>query len=242
MNTAELITAIETHVPPELTLPGDTSGYLGPETTLTREIRRVIIRMDSLPDEPVPGNRDLLILHHPPVSPPPVPVYVLHSGWDIVSGGAADALADLFQLTGCEPLDRETGIGRIGMRANGPVTLEEFSRETAKRLRTPYLRLVSGRKPMVERIAVVPGFGLNPKLIQTAAGCGADVYLSGDLTHPGAVLARNLGVSLIDATHYLTELPGLYRLGTLITSFGVPAEVQEPDTRIPWRQEQYHDN
>lgn len=232
MNLAELIAAIEARVPPELSLAGDTSGYLGPENALTQDIRRVILRMDYLPDQPVPGDDDLLVLHHPPVCPPPGPAYVLHSGWDIVPGGAADALADLFHLTGCEPLDRTAGIGRVGMREDGPVSLEEFVRETAEKLGIPYLRLVPGKNPMVERIAVVPGFGLNPELIRTAGRCNADVYLSGDLTHPGAILGRHLGISLLDATHYCTELPGLYRLGTLITSCGVPAEIQ--DTRIPW--------
>lgn len=242
MITADLITQIETRVPPACSLPGDEPKFFGSCADLAREIEHVLILMDYYPDLIIPDIADLLVLHHPPNILPPLPTYVLHSSWDIVSGGAADALADLFSLTNRKILDKTTGIGRIGSLPNGPVSLGQFAEHAANLLGLASLRIagIESDRPSVENIAVVSGFGLNPFMIRKTSNRGADVLLSGDLTHPGAILARTLHLPVIDATHHATELPGLYRLGDLITSCGVFAEVY--DTRVPWKEKNYHDN
>ncbi|HJK77691.1 MAG TPA: Nif3-like dinuclear metal center hexameric protein [Methanocorpusculum sp.] len=242
MITADLIAQLETRVPPVCSLPGDEPQFFGSAADLAREIDQVSVLLDYYPGLPLPDPADLLVVHHPPKTLPSVPVYVLHSGWDIVPSGAADALADLFGLTNRTVLDKLTRIGRIGILPDGPVPLETFAGHAAELLGLSSLRIagVAGDSPAVETLAVVSGFGLNPSLIRKASDRGADVYLSGDLTHPGAILAHTLRLPVLDATHHATELPGLYRLCDLITSCGVPAEVY--DTGIPWEERMYHDN
>ncbi len=242
MRTADLITQLESRVPPGCSLPGDGPQFFESAADLTKEIDRVLVLMDYYPGLTLPEPADLLVVHHPPKTLPPVPVYVLHSGWDIVSGGAADALADLFGLTNRTILDKITRMGRIGTLPDGPVSLETFAACAADLLGLSSLRTagVVCDNPTVETIAVVSGFGLNSSLIRTASDRGADVYLSGDLTHPGAILAHTLRLPVLDATHHATELPGLYRLRDLIISCGVFAEVY--DTGIPWKERTYHDN
>ncbi|MBC7097246.1 MAG: Nif3-like dinuclear metal center hexameric protein, partial [Methanobacteriales archaeon] len=88
------------------------------------------------------------------------------------------------------------------------------------------------RKLKIDKIAIVSGFGLNPKMIKKVHEKNVKVYLSGDLTQEGAILAKNLGLTLIDVGHHTTELPGLYRLGELISHMGV--EVKIIDTKTPW--------
>lgn len=46
------------------------------------------------------------------------------------------------------------------------------------------------------------------------------------------VLAYHLNLTLIDATHYFTELPGLYKLAKIISNLGI--EVDIADKPIKW--------
>ena len=40
--------------------------------------------------------------------------------------------------------------------------------------------------------------------------------ISGDLTQETAILAINLGITLIDLGHHESEIPGLYALGDIL--------------------------
>jgi Uncharacterized conserved protein len=192
--------------------------------------------MDCPPDtgsNPEYRGYDLLILHHPPATPPAIPAYVIHTNWDLLPGGACDALADALCIDTGGVLDEETGLGRTGTHHRGPVSLLQFVWDVMGALRVPEIRVVNFQKDrMIEQVALVSGFGLNPALIRTAHERGADLYLSGDLTHAGAMLAKELGIVLVDATHHATEVPGLYRLGELLSGIGPAIHVR--DTGIPW--------
>jgi len=209
--------------PPELALPGDRIGYHGPEI----EVEAVLVLMDYLEDVAVDGY-DLLVLHHPPEVEPPIPYLTVHSNWDVADGGACDALADALGLDVESFLDPDTGVGRI---CRADLSLEELLERTGV-LNPETLRVVNPRE-YVDRVAVVSGFGLSDKsLIMRAWSEGVSAYLSGDLTHGPAILGRNMDLTLIDAGHHATEMPGLHRLREVIEDFGVMAELL--DTGTPW--------
>ncbi|ADL59109.1 MULTISPECIES: Nif3-like dinuclear metal center hexameric protein [Methanothermobacter] len=219
---------MESLAPPEIALQGDRIGYHGPEI----EVESVLVLMDYLDDVPVDGY-DLLVLHHPPQVEPPIPYYVAHSNWDVADGGACDALADALGLDVESFLDPETGLGRI---CRGDITLEELMERTCD-LRPGTVRVVNPRE-YLDRVAVVSGFGLSDRdLIKRAFSEGAYVYLSGDLTHASAVLARNLNMTLIDAGHHATEMPGLLRLCDMIEGLGLVVDIT--DTGTPWTEYRY---
>lgn len=244
MKASRLFESIEKEIPLNLALSTDTIGFLGSEDILDKEIEKVLVLMDYLSlknlDELEKQNilnytdYDLMVLHHPPVDVKlEYPVYVIHSNWDIIEGGACDALAHTLNINTNTVLDSKTGLGRLGSINNGPLYLEEFIDSVVKKLDLDHVRVVNGDNTLINTIALVSGFGLNPHFIKMAHDKGADLYLSGDLTHQGAILARNLGIKLIDATHHATELPGLFRLGEIISHNGV--EVQVFDSKIPWK-------
>ncbi len=181
---------------------------------------------------------DLLITHHPPHMEPEIPTYVIHSNWDVISGGACDALANKLEMEINDILDPETGLGRIVSPLNGPISIGNLKSLIKEKLNVDCIKYVLSHKFLenpektVSKIAIVSGFGLNPNFIKIAHEKGAEVYISGDLTHPGAVLAKILGIDLIDVNHHASEIPGLYALARLIQGFGVDVEVF--DTGIPW--------
>ena len=227
MKLTKLIKLIEEKIPPQLAIKGDKIGLITPTNDIN--VEKVLLLMDYIATDQIPyKDHDMLILHHPPQLKPPIPTYVIHSNWDIIKGGACDALANKLKLKVIDTI--ADGLGRI---CKTDTRLETFLREVHRKLKPEEARIVNfKRKLKIDKIAIVSGFGLNPKMIKKVHEKNVKVYLSGDLTQEGAILAKNLGLTLIDAGHHTTELPGLYRLGELISHMGV--EVKIIDTKTPW--------
>lgn len=244
MKAFRLFKKIEDVIPSSLALKNDKIGFLGNKKELADDINKVLVLMDYVPPDKIKlkyEDYDLLILHHPPLNSTEskeslkleLPTYVIHSNWDIILGGACDALANSLNIEVTGILDPATGLGRLGKLKSGPQTIDEFSEAVANALHLRELRIVNEDDYPVEKIAVLSGFGLNPGFISKAHSRGVDLYVSGDLTHKGAILAKTLGIRLIDATHHATEIPGIYRLGELIESWGL--QVQVLDSKLPWK-------
>lgn len=228
----ELFKALEEIAPPHLALKNDKIGYLGPGNPHKMEINKVQVRMDVLPGhDPYKSGSDLVICHHPPLFEPDFPVYVVHSNWDVVKGGANDALAECLKLWVLDVFDKETGIGRI---CSTVTTLKKFIKGISSSIPTDHIKIINNNEKIIKKIAAVSGFGLNnPEYIKLAHEKNVDLYLSGDLTHKSALLAKELGLCVIDATHHATEIPGLIRLSNLISKLGVKTELI--DDGVPWK-------
>lgn len=230
MLASELFEMIEREVPKELALNNDPVGFSGPGDPDEIEVKKAVVVLDLVPKASLGISEvDLIVCHHPPLFCSSIPTYVIHSNWDVVQGGANDALAESLNINVLDIFDEKTGIGRICSTEN---SLDGFIKDVMESISVDYLRIVKGRKELIEKVVVVSGFGLNPEYIKLAYEKGADLYLSGDLTHPGAVLARKLGISVVDATHHATEVPGLFKLCQLISEFGIIAEFNNPG--MPW--------
>ena len=52
-----------------------------------------------------------------------------------------------------------------------------------------------------------------------------DILISGDLTQETAILAKNLGITLIDLNHHESEIPGLYTLRDVLKELDIDIEV-----------------
>jgi len=107
------------------------------------------------------------------------------------------------------PLDNEgpeAGVGRLG-RLAAPLTLADFAGVVKAACRVPALRLVGDPQRQVQRVAVCGGDGHS--LLAAAARAGADVLVTGDIGHHDALDALDLGLAVVDAGHYGTELPAM---------------------------------
>jgi len=98
---------------------------------------------------------------------------------------------------------RQQGLGRIGRLAE-PVSLADFSARLAQELQAPGLRFVGDPDSTVARVALCSGAGAS--LMRSAARAGADVLLTGDVKYHDARDAEELGIALIDAGHFPTEI------------------------------------
>ncbi len=169
-----------------------------------------------------------------------ISIYVAHTNLDRAQGGLNDALADLMSLNDTAILEPVVGhevhgLGRVGTLAE-PWRLPEFI-EACQQWFSLDLRVV-GEVDIVERVAVCAGSGAS--LIDRAHAAGAGVFITGDLKYHEAQRALELGLTVVDAGHDVTERAGLRAWLTRVRSV-LPVPVDEARARGPlWRQLSEH--
>ncbi|MFO8088217.1 MAG: Nif3-like dinuclear metal center hexameric protein [Desulfatiglandaceae bacterium] len=138
----------------------------------------------------------------------------LHTNLDSARGGISDALAEMIGLLNVEVLeesrkDEGVGLGRIG---NLPETetLENIFARIKTSLGLSHIRVTGGSPTSVHRIAVVGGSGGG--MINEAADAGADLFLTGDVTHHQALDAIHRNLIVVDAGHFATERAAFSRV------------------------------
>ena len=100
------------------------------------------------------------------------------------------------------PEELAGGIARIG-RLDRPVSFDEFISDVNAACGYEGLKIQGDSRREVQTIALCTGAG--GEYVYDAVRAGADVYISGDISHHDAQAAKDLGICLIDAGHYGTE-------------------------------------
>jgi len=108
---------------------------------------------------------------------------------------------DLYPVLNRGPLH---GLGRIGALPEA-TTAGEFARLAREQLQAGGVRLVGEPGRRVKKVALCGGSGAS--LIHDAARKGADLLVTGDVKYHEAREAEALGIALLDAGHFATELP-----------------------------------
>ena len=232
MLSIDLFKAIDELIPKELALPQDKIGYYGISYN-NREISKIKIMLDILPeDDQKSKNDELIITHYPPTFTPKTPTYVINTNWDAIHGGSTDTLAQILNLDIISELDEETKIGRICAYYK---TLNKFLLDISDIFGKENIKIAN--KGNIEReinkIAIVTGNGLsNRNYIKLAKEKKADVLLSADLTHNSAIFAKKLDITLIDVPNYYTQIFGLNILAERLSGIGIPIEVIDKENII----------
>lgn len=222
MKLKEIINFIDERIPKSLALKNDEVGFRK-NYDLNQEITSIKVYMDLLPENDSDSQNTLIITHHPPLFSPNTPTYTIHSNWDIIDGGANEALADALDLEVIDYFDDNTHIGRI-CKADSEfcevkkTILDNFSN----------VRIVNDLKDdaYIQNVGIISGFGLkNTDYIALAKSKRLDILISGDLTQESAIFAKYLGITLIDLNHHESEIPGLYALKDFLKELDIDIEV-----------------
>lgn len=222
MKLKEIIDFLNNEIPQDLALINDNVGLMG-SYDLTQEITSIKIFMDLYPQDDNYPDNTLIITHHPPLFSPKTPTFTIHSNWDIIKGGANEALADCLNLKVIESFDKNTNIGRI-CEANlsyndlKETLLDNFSEFTI--VNKP------DEDKIIKKVAVISGFGLKkPDYIKLAKKNNLDMIISGDLIQETAIMAIHINLTLIDLGHHNSEVPGLEYLKNIIDKLNVRCEI-----------------
>ena len=223
---------LEKRIPKSLSMPGDNDGFaLIPDSN--RECDSIALALDVSLDSiefAKSVGAQLLLAHHPTVFSP---LYSLndsdgvgrrllaaakagialagyHTRLDSIDGGVNDTLCALVGINDVEKF--EDGLGRVGYLEK-PMSYGDFCAHVGAVLGTDKVTGIDTGK-RVHRVAVVGGSGKGS--FYDAYRTGADTFLTGEVAHNTLLDGRDLGMNLVCATHYRTEVVVLPPLGEMV--------------------------
>ena len=121
-----------------------------------------------------------------------------------------EAAYDVYPL---ENSGKQMSLGRFG-ELDEALTVEAFATLIKTALPIDGLRFVRGGTKLIKKVALCSGSGA--EFIAKAAYMGADAYVTGDVKYHEAQKAEQLGMHLVDAGHFGTEMPVVRVLADLL--------------------------
>lgn len=223
MKIKEIIKKIEAEFPTEAAMEWDNVGLLLGDGE--SEAKKVFLTLDITYDvieQARDAGAELVLSHHPIMFSPiqkitadteigkmlllaaenKINLYAAHTNCDVAQTGINAYLAKLFELENAVPLE-ESGLGRIG-DLKEEAGFSDFARLVCKKLNTPHVRYCGDESRKVKRVAV--GSGACSDSVAMAYELGADVMITGDTKYHEMTDAVAMGINVIDAGHYPTEI------------------------------------
>ena len=228
MKCKEIIEKLERKYSPAFAEGWDNVGLLA--GSKEKEVKKVFLALD-VTDETLEAalswGADLMITHHPLIFSGmkrvveedfigrriikllvgDISYYAMHTNFDVM-GMAAEAAEelhllnpDVLEVTYEDSISHE-GLGRIGELPEH-MTLRECAQYVKDVFRIPEVRVYGDPESPVVMTAILPGSGKDE--VDAAIERGADVLITGDITHHVGLDAVEKGISLIDAGHYGVE-------------------------------------
>lgn len=199
------------------------------------KVRRLMTSVDITPyvvEEAIENQVDMIIAHHPLIFKPinrleadsmtgrliypllehGIAVYCSHTNLDKAAGGTDDSLADVLGLKEVNSLDDSLlgpGFGRIG-KLEKPMDLMLYAEKVRKHLNAQRIDIIGNKEKQVQKVAVCGGAGAS--LMKEALKAGADVLVTGEIKYHDAIEADIIGITILTAGHFYTELPVMMKL------------------------------
>ena len=217
---SEIVEALDKEYPFEGACSYDNVGLLVGRAD--REVKKVLVSLDltlAVVREAREKGVDLILSHHPVIFheikkitdetytgsllldliEAGVAAVALHTNFDRAERGNNDALA---LALGAKEYERlEEGFA-TAFDLEKEVSLDAFAEEVRRRLGDAAIRTIGEGK--VSKVIAACGAGISEELIMKAKTTGA-VLVTADVKHNYASMARDLGVRLVETTHYGSE-------------------------------------
>lgn len=196
-----------------------------------KEVKRILLSLDCTLDvieEAKKKDVDLIITHHPLLFKKPssittdtlvgkkiiklikndISLYSSHTNLDSASGGLNETIVNILGYDSKELIESNEnarnaneGLGRI-IRLDKAITLDDLVKLVKEKLNIECLKVVKASEK-VKNIAVINGSGSS--FFDIAYRKGADCIITGDTTYHFASDYKEMGVSIIDTGHFLSE-------------------------------------
>lgn len=227
---SEIIAKMEEFAPTCLAESWDNVGLVVGDPK--KEVKSILVALDPTFDVIALGiskGVDLILTHHPilfsktnKITPETtdgakiislikndIALYCAHTNLDQTGGGVEDTLAELLGIQNYKILEQKNvwkeqprGYGRVG-NITEKSTLFEYAQRVKKQLGLEAIQVVGDPEHVIERVASACGSG--SLQMKQAIINRADVLVTGDIKYHTANDALEIGICLIDGTHYGTE-------------------------------------
>ncbi len=232
----DVVNIIEQLAPPSLAEEWDNVGLLIGDRK--KEVTKILVTLDldkRTLDEAINCGANMIVTHHPVIMSGiksitdelyiraienKVSIYSAHTSLDCAENGVNYVLANGLCLTDIEDVDLE-GFTTKGGKANN--TLKGFIADVKKALNIDYLRYVGDLENKVNKVCVVGGSGGD--FIPMIKELGFDTLVTADVKYHQAQIADKIGLNVIDAGHFETENPVIYKVADYIKENLSGAEV-----------------
>lgn len=228
MILSDIISLLEEFCPPSFAEDWDNVGLQAGRTD--KDVRTVYLALDctsEVVEDAIRVGADLILTHHPllfggvkrvtnedyvgkrivRMLASDISCYAMHTNFDVMgmASEASDELKlqnpDVLEVTYEDSISHE-GLGRIGELPEH-MTLQELAVYVKETFHIPHVRYYGDPEQPIVMTAVLPGSGKDE--IDCAVKAGADVIITGDITHHVGIDANEKGIAVIDAGHYGIE-------------------------------------
>ncbi|MFX1503142.1 MAG: Nif3-like dinuclear metal center hexameric protein [Promethearchaeota archaeon] len=177
----------------------------------------LIISNHSLFNEPIKKFDQNIINKLTLLSKYPISVFILNSTFISAEEGITDTIVNSLYLkidNTFEIKNRDginVPIGRICsplnyLNQNKTFTLEDLINRIKANLNLPYVSYVGDLKRLLKKICIIGGSISKTNYIKKAMKLGCDCFISGKIDYFDAVFARDIGINLIETSHYQNVL------------------------------------
>ena len=233
MQCREIIKALDELAPRAYACDWDNPGFLAGRAD--KEVKTILVALDATDeviDQALRIHADMIVTHHPLIFralkqvndeqfisrrivrmiQADISYFAMHTNFDSAPGCMADIVADRLNFVDQKPLElmgelsgTAYGIGKTGTLKK-PMTGPELAREVKNRFGLPFVTVYGSElyeNEPVTRAATCPGAGGSE--IREALRAGAQVFITGDISHHEGIDAAAQGMMIIDAGHYGLE-------------------------------------
>lgn len=221
----DIIKLLENQSPAEYALEWDNVGLLVGRRD--KEVKKILIAVDATKDicqTAIDNKFDMIITHHPmflsklkkvnddtvlgdkiiSLIEAQICCYAMHTNFD-TKGGMAKEAAAMLGLMDSQVLEEtfnSEGIGQIGL-LDINMTLEELACKVKDVFGLKNVMIYGNKDATVSKVAICPGSGKS--VVDIAIDKKADCLITGDIGHHTGLDAVEMGLFIIDASHYGVE-------------------------------------
>lgn len=223
MKLSKICDELELIAPTNMALSFDNVGLLVGD--INSEIKSILIALDLTKDvlnDAIEKGVDMIITHHPLIFNPiknittntingeilisliknDISYYASHTNLDKSDVGTNMYLAEQLELNEYAFVDSDD---LILVKGNKETTSSDLINDVKKILNLDYVRFVGDGKKEIKTVGVATGAGDSYGLFSFSKKNGVDILITGDLTYHTMQFANDIGLNLIDATHFGTE-------------------------------------
>lgn len=259
MKCREIVAYLERLSPKNYACDWDNVGLLVGRKE--KEVHKIMVALDASKEvvkAAVEEQVDMLITHHPMIfsslkqinednfiaekvltlAENGICYYAMHTNFDAVGGMAELAAGEKFlSLTETSPIEEceesGVGMGRYG-KLPQPMTAEQVCEYVKDKFHISFVMLYQSKEnqgKVYERVAVMPGSGKSDKKIVVKNGY--DLFLTGDFGHHDGLDAMDMGLTVIDATHYGLEHIFIAYISDYLQNKCTDVQILEKDSGCP---------